>query len=192
MGKARQGQDVRRARIETDLRPRDNVLLADPAGVAVQTTGGQEPGEVGAVDDALAGQVALPQKPAALGELLGAAAAAPSYSAPGVVIIELAEDILRYVEAKGVRQHVAPLLKLVVQLCHDGGEPRNVGGGARVPGVQEVVHAVQEPAHRDAGQEVERGVLGLVGVQVGNVTAREGHGRLNLGNAALWKCRQLG
>lgn len=138
---------ARRAGAET--RP-----AATAAAAAAALLAAQKPHEVRAVDDAAAGKVTLPEE------------------ATGGVGSGRGVDAKR----KGRRQHVAPLVELVLQLGDNLGEPRRVRRRARVPRVQQLVHAVEQPAHADAGEEVERGLLLLHvrGVRVVGPRERDG------------------
>lgn len=98
---------------------------------------GERPGEVRAVDDALAGEVALAEE-------------------CGGGVCERAEVDG---ELKWGREEVLPFVELVGEFGDDGGELVVVEGDAGVSGVEEVVDAVEEPAHGDAGEEVEGGLF---------------------------------
>jgi hypothetical protein len=67
-----------------------------------------------------------------------------------------------------------------------------VEGDAGVARVEEVVDAVEEPAHGDAGEEVEGGLL-FVGLgEVSLVFAWEGDGGLDVGDASLGEGGEFG
>lgn len=97
----------------------------------------QRPGEVGPVDDALAGEVALAQ------ECGGGAGQGTGVDS----------------EVKRRGEEVLPLLELVGEFGDDGGELVVVEGDAGVARIEEVVDAVEEPPHGDAGEEVEGGLF---------------------------------
>lgn len=169
MRKPSQAQNVRRASIKTNLGPTENLTPTHP----IRITGAirQQPRKIRSKDDALARPIPLPEEAAALGGILGHVLGA---------------------EAERVRQDVAPLVELVVELGDDGREPRDVGRGARVARVEQLVHAVQQPPHRDAGQEVQRRVLRLVRVLVRRVAAGERYRGLYPRYAALREGGELG
>ena len=126
------------ARLEADLAPfkelgRENVYRCGGSH-------GERPGEVRAVDDALAGEVALAEE--------RASGAGQRAEVDG--------------ELKRRREEVLPFLELVSEFGDDGGELVVIKGDAGVARVEKVVDAVEEPAHGDAGEEVEGGLFLVV------------------------------
>lgn len=71
----------------------------------------------------------------------------------------------------------------MLKLRHNGRETRGVERRACVFGVEELVDAVEEATHADAGEEVEGGLLGCGGGFVGVVCSGEGDGGFYAGDA---------
>ncbi len=82
-------------------------------------------------------------------------------------------------------QKFSPFFELVVELRDDVGEAGVVERDAGFAGVEEVVHAVKETAHGDAGEEVEAALLFFGGVGVGIILAGKGDGGFDVGDAGL-------
>lgn len=176
---------MHQARVQTRLAAAQDLLArliciqpraaADAADAGTSLFAAQHPHEVRPVDDAAAGEVALPQ------EAAGRVGRGRGVDAKG----------------KAGREHLAPVVELVLQLGDDGREASRVRGGARVLRVEELVHAVEEAAHADAGDKVEGGLLlglgGRVGVVVEVVVgARKRHGGLDPGDAGDGTGGELG
>ena len=76
------------------------------------------------------------------------------------------------IEVERRRQQVPPFVELVVQFGDDRRELVDIGGDAVVACVEEIMHAVEQTAHRDAGEEVKRGFLFCAGGGVCVVLSR--------------------
>ena len=93
---------------------------------------------------------------------------------------------------EGRREEVLPFLELVGEFGDDGGELVVVEGDAGVARVEHVVNAVEQPAHGDAGEEVEGGLFFLGLGEVRLVFAGEGDGGLDVGDAGLGERGEFG
>lgn len=71
----------------------------------------------------------------------------------------------------------------MVQLGDHVRKPAVVEACARVLAVEEMVHAVQEPAYRKTGKEVQSRTFFLANIVVRMALARKRHGRFHIGDA---------
>lgn len=86
-------------------------------------------------------------------------------------------------EGERWREDFSPVFELVLKFRHNGGEARWIERRAGVFGIEELVDAVEEATHADAGEEIEGGLLGCGGGFVSVVCSGEGNRGFYAGDA---------
>lgn len=120
-------------------------------------TSTQNPHQIWTVDDALTGQVPLPQK---------ATCICPSRSCVDTKL-------------KGDRQNITPFIKLMIQLGDNRRESRRVEGGSGAPSIEQLMDSIQKATHANTGEEIKSRLLLLVICGMCVIRSRQWNGRLD-------------
>jgi hypothetical protein len=120
---------MRQTRVETDLAIVQRVWTEYSQVPTPRRTPAELPHEVRSVDDAATCEIPLPEKPTSFGR----------------------RGLSIETKRKRRREDISPLIQLMLQLSDDQGEALWVSRRASVSSVEEMVDAVEETTHTDAG-----------------------------------------